>query len=890
MTEKLYKILEQLESGERKNIYGLDISKEEYLSKDSNGISFLEHLLKSNHTNYHTREILKNSIEAAYIFIKHNESLFNFELDENDIFSYIDGKRFIDHLIEKNKLTSSIIKSIKSHLNIIDLIWAYDYEWNLEYLSEELVEKLITKDSNGIYPLEKYFENEKIMYRLIQLINNPIVLIELCKKHNKYELLKYANANVLLFKINEKQTLFEDLYSKGFEITCLESLPENIEFINLLRKNDLYNFLAETRKENVLLLEIEKDKTLLDELIEKKCINKLNFSVYNQKTLEILHKNNRLDLISNIYEKFLINPTSEMCNDSTLPDESLLVFLLEKGYNPLANTSSINDIQIIKTLYKFGYYQFLAEKINETNLYIDMGNGKKLIDQLFEQDANIVFKCSFEKIETAQKLLEKNRIDLLTNGRIATLLQSANEDKNYLEYILEAIKEKKLKANALEFSFYNCSSEIVAKYYLTIAKHDMIKYIERIDEKKLLEEINGKTLLDELLDLDSSLTIEKIIPKDIKSKLKIALILKSRGLEQKDIDIPVEEKDFAISYLHSVEDSMGMGPLLSEGELLLKKANDLFTKDGKSDPSLIFALICGYRNSLIINYDSTIQELRKLVEFKEKNMDKLLYVKSEDGSFFQPITKSIHCQNTNINTLLHETGHALHYFIASQKRPENYEQIVEAARSNPENLKKVEAFANHFDTLHKAIEKSVEEKYQFFFESYFDDEKKKKINEFLGKSLIEKKALFDTLDISEKELNIILYSSFTVEEYISHQKRIFLEEYTDAIIRSEYGSYMAIADILDAIYLGELHSKTLKNENGEQIKGTSGHGIYYYSRPSQGFDEMIANFSSILKFHKPKEMLELLRDLVGDDVYNMLNDFYHNNILESKQLEESKTL
>ena len=226
MTEKLYKILEQLESGERKNIYGLDISKEEYLSKDSNGISFLEHLLKSNHTNYHTREILKNSIEAAYIFIKHNESLFNFELDENDIFSYIDGKRFIDHLIEKNKLTSSIIKSIKSHLNIIDLIWAYDYEWNLEYLSEELVEKLITKDSNGIYPLEKYFENEKIMYRLIQLINNPIVLIELCKKHNKYELLKYANANVLLFKINEKQTLFEDLYSKGFEITCLESLPE----------------------------------------------------------------------------------------------------------------------------------------------------------------------------------------------------------------------------------------------------------------------------------------------------------------------------------------------------------------------------------------------------------------------------------------------------------------------------------------------------------------------------------------------------------------------------------------------------------------------------------------------------------------------------------------
>ena len=62
---------------------------------------------------------------------------------------------------------------------------------------------------------------------------------------------------------------------------------------------------------------------------------------------------------------------------------------------------------------------------------------------------------------------------------------------------------------------------------------------------------------------------------------------------------------------------------------------------------------------------------------------------------------------------------------------------------------------------------------------------------------------------------------------INHQKRIYKEEQNDAIFRSEYGSFMAIADILDAIYEGEINSGYLKNENGDKIPRIAGCIIAY---------------------------------------------------------------
>lgn len=105
-------------------------------------------------------------------------------------------------------------------------------------------------------------------------------------------------------------------------------------------------------------------------------------------------------------------------------------------------------------------------------------------------------------------------------------------------------------------------------------------------------------------------------------------------------------------------------------------------------------------------------------------------------------------------------------------------------------------------------------------------------------------------------------------------------------MRSEFGSLMAIGDILDAIYEGKLNSEHLKNKQGEIIKRTPGHGLRYYYGTKHGFDEMIANFSYISKSKESEEMLELLKSIIGDELYNMLSEFYYQNIVGIKEEEQ----
>ena len=148
------------------------------------------------------------------------------------------------------------------------------------------------------------------------------------------------------------------------------------------------------------------------------------------------------------------------------------------------------------------------------------------------------------------------------------------------------------------------------------------------------------------------------------------------------------------------------------------------------------------------------------------------------------------------------------------------------------------------------------------------------------KSKDEKKEEYKKLGIPEEQLDTILEGTYTVGEYINHQKRIFIKENVTAIMDNEFNSIAAICDILDAIYEGKLHNSELKSMKGDKIKRTAGHGINYYFDTKHGFDEMIANFATLSKSNNAGEMLNLLRSIVGDEVYNMISDFYYQNIIQ----------
>lgn len=893
MSEKTKKILEEIKLGTRNNMYDIEVTPEEYLEKDENGVSFLEHLFENNiPINYKDSEKFKNNVEIGHIYCKLGQSLYLFDFTEEQLFSNVNGKLFVQFLADKGKLSKKMIGNVKSNINLVDIIISTNDSYNLNYLSDELVKKLTIKYPNGLYPIEKYLINEKFYKHLLALVKDYEILNEICTKYNKTEWLKYANTDVLMHKITENEFVINKLLNNYNIIPeLLERLPNDKDFINFLRENNFYEYLT-TTSEDIFLLKINSDKTLLEDLLEKEYKIKFTGFIWEPETIKLLKNSGKLEIVNEakILDSVLLRPSKDVLKEEDEYNRTLLEYLLDNGYEPLKKSTCTSNPEIINILYNKGYYKLLGEKLTEKELLIEIEPGILIVDKLLDNDININVDniSSFDLIELAKKLCEKNRFDLLVVGDINMLLNNYDLNNTYFDYVLEAIKSRKVKYSLTK---YKCSDELVAKFYILVAKHDMMKYVDELEEETLLKKYNEKTLLEELLDLDVDLTLNKILTEKLKSKPKVSIILKSRGIEQKNVDIITNKSNFTKEYLDNINPTFGIGPLRPEGEILLKQIEDLFLNDGNSSPELIFALISGYRDALINNYEVTIHELINLVEVKKQNIDKFFYIKEEETGYFNIWSGSIYCEDATISTLMHETGHALHYYLSNNKIPEKYNEVVERIRQNPQTINKVEDYSKKFNELRDKIKKSIEQKCEEYFTYYFD-EQEEDIIEFLNSSKEKQKEEFKDLGISEESLDLILDGVFTKEEYIEHQKRRYIKEKVEAIFRSEFSAYIAIGDIIDAVYDGDFHSGLLKNEKGEKIESAFGHGLAYYFASLHGFDEMIANFCMIQKSKDFNQILDLLKDTLGNELYDMLNEFYHENILNpnADELEDKKIL
>lgn len=833
MTERLQNIINGINDGSIKFVFDYNLTMEDLFTKDNDGIYFLEYLLRKRiMIPLELKEKLKTNALAAYLYCKNGSSLFGFNLSEKDLFTEFDGKKLIEHILEKKQINKSIVESIYENLEIIDLLCNSNNYFYLNYLSQDIITKLITKDNNGIYPIEKYLNNKRLIEKIMPSINDINVLLEICNRNNDYDLIKAVKARMLITNYKDDKTILLFLLNdKKVVPDCLINIPEDIIFIKYLIKNNLYDYLKKA-SEDVLLMKVDSGKTLLEFLIDKGYDPEIKY-IFNKKTISILYRKQKLNLAKFVSDDVLLAPVKKLFSDDSLGNETLFEYMIRNGYK--LNSSRISSEKLLKICY-----------------------------------------------------LEQ-RPDLLEEASISDLLKPIDGTYTYFDYILDSIANKGLKIRVPSRPWSSDVNEHI-KYYTTIAKHDMMKYIGEIKAEKLLKKYGDKTLLEYLLDTDSDLTLNKILSDDLKADPDIAVILKKRGIVQKSVNVSKEENEYTTKYIENINNHLGIGPLPEEGERLLNELKLLFLTDGKSDKDLITGLTAGYRNALMNNYDINIIEIKKLIEIKKENKDIFYYIKNADGSYFSPSNGSIFCENANTNTLLHETGHALHFYIADMKTPDNYQEIVERARENPEVLAKTKEYAANYRKLINNITLLVEQRYDSFFKSYYSPEKVEEIKKNLTKSKEDKKKEYKELHIPDEQLDMILSDMYTQEEYIDHQKRIFIEDNVDAILRNEFGSLLPIGDILDAIYEGKLHSNTLKDSQGEAICKTGGHGLNYYYATLHGFDEMIANFAAISKAGDAKEKLKMLKSIVGDEVYDMISNFYYHDILKlnTEELEETK--
>lgn len=830
MSERLQNIINGINDGSIKFVFDYNLTMEDLFTKDNDGIYFLEYLLRKRiMIPLELKEELKTNALAAYLYCKNGSSLFGFNLSEKDLFTEFDGKKLIEHILEKKQINKSIVESIYENLEIIDLLCNSNNYFYLNYLSQDIITKLITKDNNGIYPIEKYLNNKRLIEKIMPSVNDINVLLEICNRNNDYDLIKAVKARMLITNYKDDKTVLLFLLNdKKVVPDCLINIPEDIVFIKYLIKNNLYDYLKKA-SEDVLLMEVESGKTLLEFLIDKGYDPEIKY-IFNKKTISILYRKQKLNLTKFVSDDVLLAPVKELFSDDSLGDETLFEYMIRNGYK--LNSSRISSEKLFKICY-----------------------------------------------------LEQ-RPDLLEEASISDLLKPIDDTYTYFDFLLDAIANKGLKIRVPSRPWSSDVNEHI-KYYTTIAKHDMMKYIGEIKAEKLLKKYGDKTLLEYLLDTDSDLTLNKILSDDLKADPDIAVILKKRGIVQKSVNVSKEENEYTTKYIKNINNHLGIGPLPEEGERLLNELKLLFLTDGKSDKDLITALTIGYRNALMNNYDINIIEVKKLIEIKKENKHIFYYIKNDECSFFSQSNGSIFCEKANTNTLLHETGHALHFYIAKMKTPDEYQRIVEEARKNPEVLAKTEEYATNYRKLVDHITLLVEQRYDSFFKDYYDSKKIEEIKKNLSKSKEEKKKEYKFLRIPEEQLDIILSDMFTPAVYIEHQKRIFIYENIDAILGNQFASLSSIGDILDAIYEGKLRSGALKNSEGENITIIDGHGLHYYYATLHGFDEMIANFAAISKANDAEEKLKMLKSIVGDGVYDMIRNFYYQNILKIN-LEENK--
>ncbi len=839
-----------------------------FLLRKVDDTTIFEMLLRSN--SYFLDWSTLNLIRSDNIFLK-----MIFDNNRYDLLYYApeevftrdyNGETILEYLFRNNKIHETIVRVFSESTLIVELCEKYNRLDLLTHINPTLYTKELT---NGKTVFEYLLDHDLISSLMIKLISD-YKLVEILVKSGKTNLLKYLNESMLVKKINGKMIL-EDLLSKNIPVKMIFSNPIAIKKIIEMGKEKL---LIHSSTE-ALFTEVDSDGTLLFEYLIDEGI--IPISVKNS-----ISQNDKyaLTFAKKLCEcgryEVLLRANEELLLQNIDGEHDLIELLIISGYKP-RNDILFKSNKMLQYIFKYQLYDLLSN-CSENLLLTKLNTGKLVIEELLDRGLDINDVVSITRPEIVNLFIKYKRYDLFKHVIVRVLLYNYNLNETYLDLALSQLKEDK-EIMALNFRAIT-NLDLIAQKYIIFARHNLQMYLEPLEVEDLLKENNGERLIDILLDIEPELTIDRIILPKVKENPDIAMIIRIRGLKQKNVNYSSLTRNLDTEYINMSNSRYSDIKLDDECESLLEELRNVMS-DGKSDPDLINLLIKTYRQ--VISQDRRfIEEVINLINMK-KNNPSFAYKKINAGAYFKSIENVVCMDNENADTLCHETGHAFHHIIGGNDIPEGFVELIEKIRNNKEFLRRTKEYSDMYHTISKEIEKRVERTYMPKYDSSHTEEEYRAVKKYLREEREKYRDMYIKAGISPSTIDKVLNDTYDFIEYYEQDRRIKKIKIITLIYRIEYGNFMSIGDFLDGITGGHFKNGLLKGLDGEIIKPCSGHGVNYYAIDYKAiFTEMIANYSAIIKSENSEAGLEALRYFIGDELMDMLTNYYETKILNSR--------
>lgn len=792
---------------------------------------------------------------------------------EDIFFKNIDGITIFEYLISNNKFYYHWMYKFEKKYNIIEILKKYGKEELLKFANETI---LFEKFDNNKLVIEYLFEND--MVSDIERIKYHPEIIDYIEKYKKNYLLPLLAKEILESKKDNKLIL-EYILEKG--ITPHISEITNIETINILLKYKKYSSLREITIEHAFEKVQGSDKKLFEFLLTHGVVsyNVLEEIYYNTKyanqIYEILKRNHGLNLLNGFSEEKLLLKygTDETLFESLLKDKMLF------------QTEEYKLKESLDLLLKYNRYDELS-KCKEDLLLSKLSNGKYLYEELI--DRNIRIKTDeITSEEITKKIIRERKFNQLSCLSSKVLIKDTGLNQTYLDIILEVVnKEEDYQIiNYLNLNYETLNEK--AKLYIIFAKNNLHKVIQALTINELIEEKENTTLLDELLQENQKITLNKILTEEQKSNPHVASILKLYGIRQKNINYKIITKNLAEEYTNQEIKELENMPIIPEQEKLLQELF-IVMNDAMSEPERLNALIASYRYLLSTN-NQYAKEIYHLIELKKQN-PYFRIEKTEDTSHFNSTKHRIGLENLNIGTLNHEIAHALHYMIDNYSYPKDFEKLIKRTQKSIKTKAMVTLFSKKYIEVKRKVARYVDRVIMEEYDKSITEDDKEKIQKYLDTLNTEQREEYEKQGYTKQLLDLIFGKTFTVNDYLRQTRSIQRNEMIDRIMRTEYPHYIAIGDFFDGIYEGKLRDGKLKDVLGlTYLKSSYGHGIEYYKDDiGMVFKEMIANYSSVMKSKYSKEGIELLKYYLGDELIQVISNYYNQNICYNYSYIEQK--